>query len=1396
MSHTSDQESRAPLSGLLSTRRRAGLASAAAGLVLIATGMLLPSAAGATQYQRPFEEVFGPSEQPSFTWPRAITADRATGDVLVADAVTASDLVVKRYHADGTPAPFADLGTNAIDGKGSGHGPGAGGSCVPVSLECDETPQNGLVTGNLGSVRMAIDESGGPTDGDIYVAQNVSFQGSASNRHLVYVFSEAGRYLGQIKSGSAGQFLNVLGVAVDPSGTLYVAATINAGTSTEIESVSKYVASVNPPVASDSTATFALDESGLPAGEHYGSVSGFGAGAGSSAGSLFLAIQARSSGGKDALIKMNAENGENHRFAEGYSGRIAVDPTTGNPIVRNVAGEAFEFDGSAEAVPAPLSRTVVESEFGKIEDIAVDASGDLYAAMSPPAEGNPLQVRLYGEPLVAPTVVAEEAIELGATGATLTGTVNPEGVEVSECLFEWGTATSYGGTAPCESLPPTDSEPHEVRAKISGLLPNGATYHYRLAAKNTNGTGFERSADEVLHTAHLVKTEPAEAIGAHSATLNGVVRPEASQYTECVFEYGLTTSPIFEHALPCEPEAALIPADSSPHAVKADLSGLQEATAYRFRLKATNGAAGTRTGEEETFETFGPPKIEAIRASGATQASATLEAEINPSGFPTSYRFEWGPTPAYGNALPASLELIGEGTSAVRAIAPIAGLSTATTYHYRVIAQSSEGREAKSADQTVETLNSCGLLEARCFELVSPRVPFAAEQPGRFLGAAELKYQAAEQPGALAYVNEVGREDATRGAEVLYLGTRGPGQSGWSSSQLSPPITAPDRQSGGTGLPSLFYGFSKDLSCSILGATQPLTEGTAGKAIIEAGGGNLYRRDSAGAYTLLTATPPETLKRTALNLAGEFELIGMTGDCSKIVFSTKYHYSGVSGSKVGGLYEWDEEHGLRYVGFVPTEGGGEEAVAATGGSGQGALGAVSEDGARVVFSATRLAGKVSGEAGKKGVFVREGGTTSTDISASETLKADIGAEYQGATPDGHRVYFTANAGIAANGESPGGTDLYEYDFGKEPGHRLTDLSATEAEGGARVGGPPLGALVGFANDGSHVYFVARGQLDLGRGSTLAKNEGANTYSLYDHQSASGANRFVAMIGGSPNELGPVTVGGQEESTSRVSEDGRYLLFESRRQVTAYDSHGMPEAYLYDAQAGPGAQPTICLSCRQDGTAPVDSGNSSLLTSGGAANRRYQPQSLVIRDGRPLVFFRSKDDLAPGATEGIPNLYEWSHGQVTHLATEAAATASSIGEGKLIFTGASADGTDLYFFGDTALNWENPEGRPQAWDARIGGGFAEPAAPSAPCDPASEGACRKAAAPPPVVPSGGAAAFTGQGNVKPKPNKRKKAHKRKHRHHHKRKDRHRGKKHKANKKGHQAKKHKRNRRAGK
>jgi hypothetical protein len=86
-------------------------------------------------------------------------------------------------------------------------------------------------------------------------------------------------------------------------------------------------------------------------------------------------------------------------------------------------------------------------------------------------------------------------------------------------------------------------------------------------------------------------------------------------------------------------------------------------------------------------------------AGTVTDHSATLNGSVNASGAPTAYHFEYGPSTAYGSATPSADA--GSG-GVVAAAATVAGLSPATTYHYRLVATNAGG-VVKGADQTLTT---------------------------------------------------------------------------------------------------------------------------------------------------------------------------------------------------------------------------------------------------------------------------------------------------------------------------------------------------------------------------------------------------------------------------------------------------------------------------------------------------------------------------------------------------------------------------------------------------------------------------------------------------------------------------------------------------------------------
>ena len=83
-----------------------------------------------------------------------------------------------------------------------------------------------------------------------------------------------------------------------------------------------------------------------------------------------------------------------------------------------------------------------------------------------------------------------------------------------------------------------------------------------------------------------------------------------------------------------------------------------------------------------------------------TSTSATLVGRVDPNARPTSYFFEYGTTTGYGSRTPNTDAGSGNGPREVTA--PVSGLKPRTTYHYRLVAFSTDGT-TRGGDRTFKT---------------------------------------------------------------------------------------------------------------------------------------------------------------------------------------------------------------------------------------------------------------------------------------------------------------------------------------------------------------------------------------------------------------------------------------------------------------------------------------------------------------------------------------------------------------------------------------------------------------------------------------------------------------------------------------------------------------------
>jgi phosphodiesterase/alkaline phosphatase D-like protein len=296
---------------------------------------------------------------------------------------------------------------------------------------------------------------------------------------------------------------------------------------------------------------------------------------------------------------------------------------------------------------------------------------------------------------LAPTATTNAATGVGATAATLNGTVNANGA-ASAVTFEYGLDTGYGSTAAASPSPVSGSTDTPVALTLTDLLPN-TTYHYRVSATNSYGT--TNGADMTFTTLPLAPaatTDGASAVTATGATLNGTVNANGSS-TAVTFEYGLTTA-----------YGTTVTAVQSPvtgttdTAVSRAISGLTNGLTYHYRVAATN-AGGTTYGADMVFTAgASPPTATTNAATGIGTTSATLNGTINANGESTIVTFEYGETTAYGRTVFAvQSPVVGSTNTAVDVT--VTDLLPNITYHFRVKAQSNGGT-VYGADTSFSTL--------------------------------------------------------------------------------------------------------------------------------------------------------------------------------------------------------------------------------------------------------------------------------------------------------------------------------------------------------------------------------------------------------------------------------------------------------------------------------------------------------------------------------------------------------------------------------------------------------------------------------------------------------------------------------------------------------------------
>lgn len=171
-------------------------------------------------------------------------------------------------------------------------------------------------------------------------------------------------------------------------------------------------------------------------------------------------------------------------------GPTIVLPATFQSVRRNdpclPAGSAGSWTAGALASATPGSGAGAGCGIGLVINEFSDASDFNHEFV---------ELHYDAQTALAPVATTVAATDVTTTGATLNGTVNPNGLATS-AAFEWGPTTSYGQTTAVQTMG-SGTAVLPLSASLSGLV-SCAIYHFRVTA--TSGSGTVTGSDQTFQT--------------------------------------------------------------------------------------------------------------------------------------------------------------------------------------------------------------------------------------------------------------------------------------------------------------------------------------------------------------------------------------------------------------------------------------------------------------------------------------------------------------------------------------------------------------------------------------------------------------------------------------------------------------------------------------------------------------------------------------------------------------------------------------------------------------------------------------------------------------------------------------------------------------------------------
>ena len=1305
----------------MSRRRGAFLLTAAVALAVMLSAVPVASAGGVSHT---FSTTFGaasstPSNPHPLAGPTDVAVDQASHDLYVTDP---GNHRVEKFSSSG--AFLLIFGkevdqTTGADVCTAASGDTCKAGAVGSSSAAFESPHY-----------IAVDNSGGPSTGDVYVADAGTdlVQKFDSSGHIVSSWGVAGQKDGSDATNLPG-FGPPFGLAVRSNGDLYVGGThyLNCCGAINVWHYTQegtYIEFGNTSAAS----WLKVD----PFGSYY------------------------YTGGSEPIYK----------YSEGVGYRVmtSVSPTRGfdfdpssQELYQNTGTEVEHYSGDCDPSTSPCDPV---DSFG---------AGDLFGAMGVGVDGTTHsvyvanstsnEVAVFGD--ARPIVTTGPPTSVTESSATLTAHIDPAGRgAITGCRFEYGFDTGYGASIPCSpdpaSNPPASNftVPTDVTATLTGLSP-GTSDHYRVVVTNAVGAesiGFDQSflttqppAIDGLASANLTAT---------TADLKAQVNPNGIE-TTYKFIYGPTLS--YGQVEPA-PDG-VIAAANSDQAIDVHLENLIRHDVYHYRLIATN-ADGTTESEDQTFN-FYPESCPNENVRQQAQANYLPDCRayelVSPADAAGTQLYPGGPNTGLADS-PSRFAFTGlwgtipnSGGSPINSIGDLyVATRTDTGWVTKYVGPpASEVAVAGGPPQGLPNTGTTGFHRQSTSnggstpDIIQNNVLTDSSM------STFLDWNDGNQSAGSSFGGDVSNPSPVASNAPYVWGANG--------SSLGRLPTNLATVPAGQYPPGVNMYTRVDY---VQPGDEPLSEAPGGLGALNCPG-----ISNDGNSISANVCPGD---------------VTASSDLSHFVFASEWNVFAPGGQlrPPGSVYDNDIADSTVTIASkapdgsdIPIEPGdasgdpleipsvssnGSRILMASGGTGPCGLAKCNQPPCEYI-AAARCPMQPSH------LYMRVDGALTYDVSKGHDV------HYVGATKDASKVYFTSPDQITPD-DTDSSVDLYMWE---EATDSITRISTGSPGSGnsdschsdftiacgvvtySQMGYCQLESGIGgncrsdslMASENGDIYFFSPEQLDGSRGIPNKEN-------VFDYRN--GHVQYVTTLTTgvfcTPSETygGGCTDGPM--ARMQVTPDDSYMAFMTASQVTQYDNAGHLEMYKYNPATGR----LLCVSCIPTGAPATSDVQGS------------QDGLFLAEDGR--VFFATSDPLVHGDTNGAIDVYEYTGGRPQLITPGTGETQQSGGIYQFNvpgFVGVSLDGRDVYFSTyDTLLSQDHNGLFLKFYDARAGGGFSAPA-PEPPCNAADE--CHGTGSSPPVVPqvtSNGSAAKGGNeapaGRVK-----KHKGVKHRHRSHHRR-----------------------------